>query len=124
MNSIEIDCCLVPLPLPLPLLAARSLTSVTMPPQYTPWTMPTVLSMLRRNPLPVLAVFLIPGAYFYGISAREKSDQKATIQHIQEESPEQKKERLERHRAALLEERKIVMQKMQRLEELEKQHKR
>lgn len=124
MTSIEIDCCLVPLLLPLRLLAARSTTSVTMPPQYTPWTMPTVLSMLRRNPLPVLAVFLIPGAYFYGISAREKSDQKATIQHIQEESPEQKKERLERHRAALLEERKIVMQKMQRLEVLEKQHKR
>ncbi|GAB5593833.1 hypothetical protein Unana1_08733 [Umbelopsis nana] len=91
-------------------------------PQYTPWTMPTMLSMLRRNPLPVVAVFLIPGAYFYGISAREKSDEKATVQHIHQETPEQKRERLERHKAALLEERKIVMLKMQRLEDLEKQH--
>ncbi|KAJ2958670.1 hypothetical protein NQZ79_g5825 [Umbelopsis isabellina] len=92
--------------------------------QYTPWNMPTVMSMLKRNPLPVIAVFLIPGAYFYGISAREKRDEQATIQHIQEETQEQKRERLERQKAALLEERKIVMLKKQRLEELEKQHQR
>jgi hypothetical protein len=93
-------------------------------PQYTPWNMPSMLSMLKRNPLPVLAVVLIPGAYFFGISAREKSDQQAAIQHIQEETPEQKRDRLERHKAALLEERKVVMLKMQRLEELERQQQR
>ncbi|KAI9262327.1 NADP-dependent oxidoreductase domain-containing protein [Phascolomyces articulosus] len=64
----------------------------------------SILARLKANIVPAMAVFIVPFGYFYGIQLRKDSDAKEIQAKWQQQSEEERMERLRKQRAALLEE--------------------
>ena len=71
----------------------------------------SILARLKANIVPTLAVIVVPFGYFYGIQLRKDSDANEIQAKWQQLSEEERMERLRKQRAALLEERQILLEK-------------
>ena len=76
-----------------------------------------MLARLKANILPTMAVIIVPFGYFYGIQLRKDKDAKDLQSNWDRQSEEDRVERLRKQRAALLEERQIILEKQARNKE-------
>ncbi|KAG2223311.1 hypothetical protein INT45_008968 [Circinella minor] len=71
----------------------------------------SILPRLKANIIPTLAVITVPFGYFFGIQLRKDSDADKIQAKWQQLSEEERVEQLKKQRAALLEERRILLEK-------------
>ncbi|KAI8393586.1 uncharacterized protein BYT42DRAFT_609369 [Radiomyces spectabilis] len=72
-----------------------------------------MLNRIKRNIYPVLAVITLPVGYYVGIQLRENADKKALLQQANEAQLEY----LQKQRMQMLEEDKVVRQKIEQLKQ-------
>ncbi|KAF7730976.1 hypothetical protein EC973_001022 [Apophysomyces ossiformis] len=78
----------------------------------------TMFAMLKRNLFPALAVVIMPCGYYIGVQLRENKDGK---QLSLQESEEDRQARLQKQMEALMEERQLVLSKIEQAKEEQQQ---